>query len=211
MGRDFLPRGTGIVTRRPLVLQLVKTDDPNAVDYGEFAHAPGRKFTNFGETASGEGLPQGSRGDGIGAASRQAEDGGEVPVCRLVLRREKYTWQAVVSATQRGGDCLPSRSSARSSCPSPRVPQQLQANHGARSGAMHHVLILPPPDATTLPCRTSTDDITTEIEDETTRHLQRQGGTKVVSPDPIYLTVYSVNVPNLTLVDMPGKSSRLAD
>eukprot|EP00198_Chlamydomonas_reinhardtii_P011594 XP_001700931.1 dynamin-related GTPase [Chlamydomonas reinhardtii] len=95
VGRDFLPRGTGIVTRRPLVLQLVKTDDPNAVDYGEFAHAPGRKFTNF-------------------------------------------------------------------------------------------------------------DDITTEIEDETTRHLQRQGGTKVVSPDPIYLTVYSVNVPNLTLVDMPG-------
>ena len=23
MGRDFLPRGTGIVTRRPLVLQLI--------------------------------------------------------------------------------------------------------------------------------------------------------------------------------------------
>ena len=28
--------------------------------------------------------------------------------------------------------------------------------------------------------------------------------TKVVSPDPIYLTVYSKNVPNLTMVDMPG-------
>lgn len=27
-------------------------------------------------------------------------------------------------------------------------------------------------------------------------------GTKVVSPDPIYLTVYSKNVPNLTMVDM---------
>lgn len=25
MGRDFLPRGTGIVTRRPLVLQLYNT------------------------------------------------------------------------------------------------------------------------------------------------------------------------------------------
>ena len=25
VGRDFLPRGTGIVTRRPLVLQLVYT------------------------------------------------------------------------------------------------------------------------------------------------------------------------------------------
>jgi hypothetical protein len=29
VGRDFLPRGTGIVTRRPLVLQLVKIDDPS--------------------------------------------------------------------------------------------------------------------------------------------------------------------------------------
>ena len=26
VGRDFLPRGTGIVTRRPLLLQLVKTE-----------------------------------------------------------------------------------------------------------------------------------------------------------------------------------------
>ncbi|PNH01310.1 Dynamin-related protein 1C [Tetrabaena socialis] len=51
VGRDFLPRGTGIVTRRPLVLQLVKTDDPNAPDYGEFAHAPGRKITNFARRA----------------------------------------------------------------------------------------------------------------------------------------------------------------
>ena len=26
VGRDFLPRGTGIVTRRPLVLQLIHVD-----------------------------------------------------------------------------------------------------------------------------------------------------------------------------------------
>lgn len=49
VGRDFLPRGTGIVTRRPLVLQLVKVDDLKAPDFGEFAHAPGRKFSNFGK------------------------------------------------------------------------------------------------------------------------------------------------------------------
>lgn len=49
MGRDFLPRGTGIVTRRPLVLQLVKVDDPNAAEWGEFGHNPGKKWTNFGE------------------------------------------------------------------------------------------------------------------------------------------------------------------
>lgn len=52
VGRDFLPRGTGIVTRRPLVLQLVKVDDLKALDFGEFAHAPGRKFSNFGETVN---------------------------------------------------------------------------------------------------------------------------------------------------------------
>ena len=38
VGKDFLPRGTGIVTRRPLVLQLVRLDDPNDKEYGEFLH-----------------------------------------------------------------------------------------------------------------------------------------------------------------------------
>lgn len=94
VGRDFLPRGTGIVTRRPLVLQLVKLDDPGAAEYGEFAHSGPRKWTNF-------------------------------------------------------------------------------------------------------------EEIRAEIDAETERHLRKMG-TKVVSPDPIYLTVYSPTVPNLTLVDMPG-------
>jgi Dynamin family len=49
VGTDFLPRGTGIVTKRPLVLQLVHVDDPNAVPYGEFLHAGPRKFVEFGE------------------------------------------------------------------------------------------------------------------------------------------------------------------
>jgi dynamin 1-like protein len=76
VGRDFLPRGTGIVTRRPLVLQLVnrrptKTStgahqdllnlnsadstksqgqsEDNADEWGEFLHLPGKKFFNFDE------------------------------------------------------------------------------------------------------------------------------------------------------------------
>jgi len=48
VGTDFLPRGTGIVTKRPLVLQLVHVEDPAAVPYGEFLHAGPRKFTGFG-------------------------------------------------------------------------------------------------------------------------------------------------------------------
>ncbi len=49
VGRDFLPRGTGIVTKRPLVLNLVHVDDPNAKEYGEFMHRPGNKIYDFGE------------------------------------------------------------------------------------------------------------------------------------------------------------------
>lgn len=62
VGRDFLPRGTGIVTRRPLVLQLINkpagNNQPNGVDkggdkaanadeWGEFLHLPNQKFYDF--------------------------------------------------------------------------------------------------------------------------------------------------------------------
>ncbi|KAM0935469.1 putative dynamin stalk domain, dynamin, GTPase region, GTPase effector domain, Dynamin superfamily [Dioscorea sansibarensis] len=46
VGRDFLPRGSGIVTRRPLVLQLHQTEEGQE-EYAEFLHLPNRKFTDF--------------------------------------------------------------------------------------------------------------------------------------------------------------------
>ncbi|GAB2230317.1 hypothetical protein Droror1_Dr00014578 [Drosera rotundifolia] len=46
IGRDFLPRGSGIVTRRPLVLQLHKVEQGEQ-EYAEFLHLPNRKFTEF--------------------------------------------------------------------------------------------------------------------------------------------------------------------
>jgi dynamin 1-like protein len=53
VGRDFLPRGSGIVTRRPLVLQLYSiplTNDESVGDeWGEFLHIPGKKFYDFEE------------------------------------------------------------------------------------------------------------------------------------------------------------------
>ncbi|PRT56755.1 Vacuolar protein sorting-associated protein 1 [Wickerhamiella sorbophila] len=61
VGRDFLPRGSGIVTRRPLVLQLSNRRPPtdenpeigdngeNPYEWGEFLHVPGKKFFNFDE------------------------------------------------------------------------------------------------------------------------------------------------------------------
>ncbi|PKA48405.1 Dynamin-related protein 12A [Apostasia shenzhenica] len=45
VGKDFLPRGSGIVTRRPLVLQLHKIDEGR--EYAEFLHLPRKKFTDF--------------------------------------------------------------------------------------------------------------------------------------------------------------------
>ncbi|KAJ7516642.1 hypothetical protein O6H91_22G065700 [Diphasiastrum complanatum] len=52
VGRDFLPRGSDICTRRPLVLQLVQTsrrpdDRTELVEWGEFLHLPGKRFTDF--------------------------------------------------------------------------------------------------------------------------------------------------------------------
>ncbi|KAL4733694.1 Dynamin central region-domain-containing protein [Aspergillus similis] len=67
VGRDFLPRGSGIVTRRPLILQLInipserhdkpETDEvhvPHTAasvagqnEWAEFHHQPGRKFDDF--------------------------------------------------------------------------------------------------------------------------------------------------------------------
>ncbi|KAF9814330.1 hypothetical protein IEO21_05173 [Rhodonia placenta] len=57
VGRDFLPRGSGIVTRRPLVLQLIHTPvpettsgglEPTYTEWGQFLHID-KRFTDFNE------------------------------------------------------------------------------------------------------------------------------------------------------------------
>ncbi|XP_071708802.1 phragmoplastin DRP1A-like [Rutidosis leptorrhynchoides] len=45
VGKDFLPRGSGIVTRRPLVLQLYRIEEGK--EYAEFAHLPRKPFSDF--------------------------------------------------------------------------------------------------------------------------------------------------------------------
>lgn len=63
VGRDVLPRGTGIVTRRPLILQLVhidsedrrKTNEENGIDgeeWGKFLHTKNKIYTDFEEIRS---------------------------------------------------------------------------------------------------------------------------------------------------------------
>ncbi|KAA8525652.1 hypothetical protein F0562_007466 [Nyssa sinensis] len=51
VGRDFLPRGCDICTRRPLVLQLenrpTQSDSDDGREWGEFLHLPGKRFYDF--------------------------------------------------------------------------------------------------------------------------------------------------------------------
>lgn len=64
VGRDFLPRGSGIVTRRPLILQLINIPEDETVpdpyndpyrspgaarrsEWAEFHHIPNRRFNDF--------------------------------------------------------------------------------------------------------------------------------------------------------------------
>ena len=66
VGRDFLPRGSGIVTRRPLILQLINVpeDEPDIdtvrvpyrnpgaarrYEWAEFHHIPNRRFNDFSD------------------------------------------------------------------------------------------------------------------------------------------------------------------
>ncbi|KAI8629290.1 Dynamin central region-domain-containing protein [Xylariaceae sp. FL1651] len=66
VGRDFLPRGSGIVTRRPLILQLINVEEEDEggsdlhaayrnptqarrSEWAEFHHIPSRRFTDFGD------------------------------------------------------------------------------------------------------------------------------------------------------------------
>lgn len=46
VGKDFLPRGSGIVTRCPLVLQLVQLPNAPDAEWGEFLHQPGVRHTD---------------------------------------------------------------------------------------------------------------------------------------------------------------------
>lgn len=55
VGRDFLPRGNGIVTRRPLILQLVHTTPPEAESrwgWGQFLHTGETKYFQFSDIRS---------------------------------------------------------------------------------------------------------------------------------------------------------------
>ncbi|KAJ1036352.1 hypothetical protein NDA13_000232 [Ustilago tritici] len=128
VGRDFLPRGSGIVTRRPLVLQLIHT--PSAKDETEQK------------------------------SSSRPYDLADHPEPELLRGREDGS------------------SSARS----PTYEEYGEFLHLDKRF-------------------TDFNEIRREIENETFRVA---GQNKGVSKLPIHLKIYSPNVLNLTLVDLPG-------
>ncbi|XP_060101681.1 dynamin-1-like protein isoform X1 [Heteronotia binoei] len=117
VGRDLLPRGTGIVTRRPLILQLVHV---SAEDHGK--------------TAGDENDPATWKHSRHLSKGVDAEEWGKF----LHTKNKLYT---------------------------------------------------------------DFDEIRQEIESETERI---SGNNKGISPEPIHLKIFSPNVVNLTLVDLPG-------
>ena len=49
VGIDFLPRGDGVVTRRPLELRLIHAKDPSVKPYAVFEKLGNKIFTDFDE------------------------------------------------------------------------------------------------------------------------------------------------------------------
>ncbi|KAJ1036254.1 hypothetical protein NDA18_000119 [Ustilago nuda] len=128
VGRDFLPRGSGIVTRRPLVLQLIHT--PSAKDETE----------------------------------------------------QKSSSRPYDLADHPESELLHGRQDGSSSARSPTYEEYGEFLHLDKRF-------------------TDFNEIRREIENETFRVA---GQNKGVSKLPIHLKIYSPNVLNLTLVDLPG-------
>jgi len=129
VGRSFLPRGQGIVTRRPLVLQLV--------------HIPSERDNAPTDSTTIAQDRQASRDDSAGG------EGGPSSSSRSLPAKQEY------------GEFLHTQSKK------------------------YHDF----------------NDIRKEIEAET---LRIAGSAKGISRQPIHLKIYSTEVLNLTLVDLPG-------
>ncbi|KAB1254350.1 Dynamin-1-like protein [Camelus dromedarius] len=134
VGRDLLPRGTGIVTRRPLILQLVHV-------------SPEDKRKTTGE------------------------------------ENDPATWKNSRHLSK--GFLYPFVFGPSFSI----VPAWVEAEEWGKFLHTKNKLY------------TDFDEIRQEIENETERI---SGNNKGVSPEPIHLKIFSPNVVNLTLVDLPG-------
>jgi len=138
VGRSFLPRGSGIVTRRPLVLQLV--------------HIPSERDRLSNANAESTSIVHGASLDS-GSLHRSGEG---------------------------------ASSSSSSSASKPNLPPKQEYGEFLHTQSKKFY---------------DFEEIRREIEAETIRIA---GNSKGISRQPIHLKVYSTEVVNLTLVDLPG-------
>ncbi|XP_030325503.1 dynamin-1-like protein isoform X2 [Calypte anna] len=144
VGRDLLPRGTGVVTRRPLILQLVHVSPED-----------GRKTAG---DENGKDEVMGRKKSSNGSKSCEGKE--------KARKTDPATW---------------------------KNPRHLSKEIDAEEwGKFLH---------TKNKIYTDFDEIRQEIENETERI---SGNNKGISPEPIHLKIFSSNVVNLTLVDLPG-------
>lgn len=159
VGRSFLPRGTGIVTRRPLVLQLFNTSGGGGIDGADVGEEDEDRNIEIGNTYENDNEEEAARVDHRrgGASSRHRRRG----------KKESETRTPPLS----------------SSSPA----------EGQEWGEFLH-----------QPGKRYSDF--SQIRDEISRDTDRLAGvySKGVSPTPINLKIYSPNVLNLTMVDLPG-------
>ncbi|TRY57163.1 hypothetical protein DNTS_003260 [Danionella cerebrum] len=214
---DFLPRGSGIVTRRPLVLQLINCPT------GECSDKPESRLLNLDMVLSGllalelllnslpGSTPSGSR------LVRALPKLREVPSSDLVL-----TLTDLITIGVSGGHFLLGPPFKQGATSSPRLCSCMLLAPCRTFSALEKRAAL----SSALPCAprrfalrcallseyaeflhckgkkfTDFDEVRQEIEAETDRLT---GQNKGISPVPINLRVYSPHVLNLTLVDLPG-------
>ncbi|CAM9678280.1 unnamed protein product [Scytosiphon promiscuus] len=191
VGRDFLPRGTGIVTRRPLVLQLYNTAGSAGGKRGGSAGSAGP--AGGGAVASSSSAPPTPpRGDsGYTVTGRQDTTSGGLVGGRVAAFGGSSNGSVLPGAaprtpgrTGRGGPGAGGGVTPPSS-PKPPTPER-------EWGEFLH-----------LPGQKFFNFA--EIREEIVRETDRlTGSNKGISAKSINLRIYSPFVLNLTMVDLPG-------
>ncbi|KAH3731783.1 dynamin GTPase [Pelomyxa schiedti] len=206
VGRDFLPRGSGIVTRRPLVLRLrnvSKGTKPYSTS-GIPTMAQSRTASTNTSTASATRPGAINPAQSQMQAQMQAQLGSAAPAtaARQPMSLQQRTGnqpntlqQPNMGQTSRT-PTQPQAPTTKAPTSTPTITATLPApsyqNDAEEWGEFLHrpgVLF------------TNFNDIRDEIVAETDRMT---GKNKGISPDPITLTISSPHVVNLTLVDLPG-------
>ncbi|CAM9592216.1 unnamed protein product, partial [Discosporangium mesarthrocarpum] len=183
VGRDFLPRGTGIVTRRPLVLQLLT--HPGSVKRDAYSGGEGgggtRSGSNGGTEIRNGNHGGGGGGEGVGGGGSAVETAADVNALSAA-----FSEKPIVTRGRTGiGRVGFGRSSSPHQSPKPSPPEREWGEFLHLPGKKFY----------------NFSDIREEITRETDRLTGRNKG---ISSKSINLRIYSPHVLNLTLVDLPG-------